>query len=146
MASSKNIPIARRLFEEVYSGKNFDSCDQYIVSDMHFYDPAAPNFRGGLQAFKERERAYARAFPDKSVNIDEIFEAGNKVVIRWTVNGTHKGNLPGISATGNRIHVTGIVILEFEDGRIANIWQTWDRLGLLEQLDQVQHKAVEALC
>lgn len=145
MASQKYVEAVRKVFDELFTKGNLNSCDQYFDKDLKFHDPSAPSFRGGLQAFKEREKAYHKAFPGKKCTIEDIFESGDKVVVRWSVQGTHGGDLPGIPKTGKRIQVTGIMILKFQGQQITEIWQTWDRLGLLEQVGQVQPQAAMSI-
>ncbi len=145
MPSSQKISSVYSLFDEVFTKGNLNYCDEIISSNVKFYDPAAQNYVKGLQAFKEREQGYQNAFPGKKANIDEIYESENKVIVRWSVSGKHSGDLPNIPATGNQVTVSGISILNFENGQITEINQSWDRLGLLEQLGQVQHEKACAL-
>jgi ketosteroid isomerase-like protein len=56
----------------------------------------------------------------------ELFSAGDRVVVRWT------------PATGNAVHVDAITIHRTEDGKIAETWETWDTLGLLQQIGAVR--------
>lgn len=77
------------------------------------------------------------AFPDFRVETDELIEAGDKVVSRWTVTGTHKGEYMGIPATGKRVNVTGMTLQRFEDGKIAEDWWAYDLLGFMQQVGAI---------
>ncbi|MEM1282392.1 MAG: ester cyclase [Chlamydiota bacterium] len=145
MANQEAQKMVKELFDEVFNKGNLNYLDQCIDKNVKFYDPSAPNFRGGLQAFKQREQAYQRAFPNKQCTVDDIFTSDDKIVVRWTVKGVHGGDLPGIKKTGNKIEITGIMILKTENNTITEIWQSWDRLGLLEQLGQVKPEPAAAL-
>ncbi len=145
MSNQESLKLVKQLFTEVFTKGNIDYCDQYIDKNVQFYDPSAPNFRGGLQAYKQREQAYQNAFPNKQCTVDDIFSADGRVVVRWTVKGVHGGDLPGIPKTGNKIEITGITILKLKNNIIQEIWQSWDRLGLLEQLGQVKPQPAAAL-
>lgn len=136
--SSQNINLVRRLFDEVYTKGNFALLDELMAPNIKLYDPARPQHREGLQAFKEVERIYKQAFPTKKLKIDDIFASEDKVVARWTCQGTHKGELEGISPTNRDFKISGITIYRFTNGKIVEIWQTWDRLGLLEQLGEIE--------
>jgi steroid delta-isomerase-like uncharacterized protein len=138
MNNQEQQKIVRTLFEEVFTAGNLNVCDQFFDENLQFFDPSAPNFRGGLQGFKERELGYQKAFPNKKCHIDELLFADDKVIVRWSVQGTHGGDLPGIPKTGKKIQVSGIMILKFKNEKIIEIRQIWDQLGLLEQLGQVQ--------
>jgi steroid delta-isomerase-like uncharacterized protein len=86
-----------------------------------------------LREFIERDRA---AFPDLHVQPDELLDAeGDRVVVRWTASGTHSGDaFLGQPASGRAFSISGIDIIRIEDGRVAEIWQAEDGIGLLKQL------------
>ena len=44
----------------------------------------------------------------------------------------------GINATGKSVRVTGISILRVAGGMLAEGWQNWDMLGLLQQIQGAQ--------
>ena len=74
------------------------------------------------------------AFPDAHFTIDDAFRAGQNEVARWTVTGTHEGELAGVPLTGRRFSVTGARIA---NGKITESWNNWDALGLMLQLGVV---------
>lgn len=61
----------------------------------------------------------------------------NKIAVRWTGTGTHKGDFMGIPATGKHVSVTGITVDTFKDGKVVESWTNYDALGLLHQLGVV---------
>jgi predicted ester cyclase len=64
------------------------------------------------------ERAFA-AIPDFKYELKSRFAAGRWAVIEWVMSGTHKGDLPGIPATGKRSSlIRGSTILELESRKI----------------------------
>ncbi len=75
-----------------------------------------------------------QAFPDLSHSIEDIFAKGDKVVARVLIQGTHKGELPGIPLTGNRVKYYQITILQVVGGKIKEGWRITDNLGLMTQL------------
>ena len=69
--------------------------------------------------------------------IEEIFSAGDRVVVRWTGSGTHVGEINGVPATGKKIRVDAITIHRMADGKIAETWEVWDTLSFLQQVGVV---------
>jgi len=69
--------------------------------------------------------------------IEEIFSAPDRVVVRWTGSGSHVGDLNGVPATGRPIRVDAITIHRMVDRKIAETWEVWDTLGLLQQIGVV---------
>jgi predicted ester cyclase len=74
------------------------------------------------------------AFPDLQVHVEDLVAEGEKLVTRYSVRGTHKGDLMGIPATGKEISITGTAIDRFENGLSVEHWEIIDQLGLMQQL------------
>ena len=62
---------------------------------------------------------------------------GDKVAVRFTARGTHKGEFLGIPPTGKQVAWAGINIYRVASGKIAETWQLSDGLGLMQQLGVV---------
>jgi predicted ester cyclase len=50
------------------------------------------------------------------------------------MSGTHQGKIMGIPATGQKISVQGVSIMEIEDGLIARGNNVWDTAGFLRAM------------
>jgi predicted ester cyclase len=85
----------------------------------------------GLESSSRGSRA---AFPDLHFVIEDEIVADDKVVVRWTAEGTHLGDFDGIVPTGRVVTWTGIDIVHLQDHRIVELWGNNDGLGLEEQL------------
>ncbi len=77
---------------------------------------------------------YQSAFPDAHWTVESQIAEGNTVATRWNARGTHRADLRGLAPTGKSAHVTGIWMHRIEGGKIAESWNQWDMLGLLQQL------------
>ena len=130
--------LVHSFFEEYFIRKNMAVADKVLADNYVLHDPYVPSASVGKEGFKKLQSTYFDAFPDHRLTVDEEFGEGDKVVTRWTTRGTHKKDLPGIPATGKAITVTGITISRVSDGKIAEEWQVWDKLGLLEQLGVIK--------
>lgn len=136
--SQQYINQIRSLFEEVYNKGNLSFCDNLFDSKLKINDPNASH-KEGLKNFKEMETLYKKAFPNKKAKIDSISATDNEVIVCWTCNGTHKGEFRGLSPTNKEFKISGISIYHFTNGKVTEIRQVWDVLGLLEQLGAVHH-------
>ncbi len=85
----------------------------------------------GIQANYSSLRA---AFPDVAFSLDDVLVDGDKVVVRYTMRGTHRGPFQGITASGRAVTVPGIGIYRVGDGQIQESWVMRDSLALLRQL------------
>jgi steroid delta-isomerase-like uncharacterized protein len=127
-----NVETSRRLFDAWNTG-DYSAIDEFVAADAPNHDPALPD-SNGAEGFKEAVKMYRAAFPDISMKVDEMFEAGDKVVTRWTSEGTNTAEMAGMPPTGKHVVVTGISIDRFEDGKVVESWTQWDNAGLMQQL------------
>jgi steroid delta-isomerase-like uncharacterized protein len=84
-----------------------------------------------LQAFAE---GFFSGFPDVTFELRSSFSDGASGGAEWVMRGTHKGDLPGMKATGKRIEVRGSSIFEFSGQRIRRCSDYWDMATFLKQL------------
>jgi steroid delta-isomerase-like uncharacterized protein len=138
MANQKNTTIVRTLFDEVFSKGNMNKLDELFQKEVKFHDVAFSEEIRGLKGIKEAEQMYKTAFPGKKVTIEDMLTADDKVIVRWKCTGTHKGELNGTAPTNRSINITGISIYRLANDKIVEVWQSWDRLGLYEQIGEIE--------
>ena len=122
MSSEDNKTLVRRLIEEVWNTSNYTQLEAL----------AAPSF---AESTKKLNQSVRLAFPDHSNTIDDIIAEGDKVVARWTLHGTHQGDVESplgrIPPTGKQVAFSGMHIFRIADGKIVERWAEADMLGLL---------------
>ena len=138
-----NEQASRKILEEVFGAGKYDLADDVIRADAIGHDPALPEPVKGPEGLKEAARGYRGAFPDLELTIHETVAEGELVAIRWTAQGTHRGDLFGIAPTGKQATVTGITIDRYAGGKIAESWTNWDTLGMLQQLGVIPAMAID---
>jgi steroid delta-isomerase-like uncharacterized protein len=126
--------VSRLIFEEVWNGKNIAAIDELMSADYVHHDPQSPKFSDGREGYKQLVAYYLNAFPDAHFTIDQEVQEGDTAVTRWTVSGTHKGDLPTLPASGKTFSVTGITVARLKDGKFVESWNNWDALGMMQQL------------
>ena len=87
--------------------------------------------RSQLRAFAE---AFFSGFPDITFELRSSVANGAGGSGEWIMRGTHRGDLPGMPATGKRMEVRGASTFEFEGGRIRRCSDYWDMATFLKQL------------
>ena len=134
--TSTNVDLARQ-FLLGHNQPNYLAVHEATLAPdaiVHEYLPGLPSSldRAGYAQFIAMFRA---SLPDVQNTILEVIDAGDRVVIRWTGSGTHTGEpLIGIPAAGKPVQAHGIYILCFAGGRIAEVWNHWDNLNVVQQL------------
>jgi steroid delta-isomerase-like uncharacterized protein len=136
---TRNKANERRFFEEVWNKGNFQVANQIVAAD--YVDHDATTSKTGPEGVREEVSFFRNAFPDLLFAIEDVIAEDDRVVTRITASGTHKGDLPGIPATGKRGVITGIVITRYARGKAAEAWVQFDFLGLYRQLGAIPARA-----
>jgi len=134
--SDQNKAAARRVFEAWEQG-DLDALDDLVAADAIDHDPYNPHANEGREGFKKTIAMYREAFPDLHFEIEDQIAEGDKVVTRWAGTGTHEGTLMGMEPTGTRATTRGIGIDRFEDGKIVESWNSWDTLGMMQNIGAI---------
>jgi steroid delta-isomerase-like uncharacterized protein len=131
--SEENKALVRLYADEVFNKRNYEVLDQIMA--FNFLDHVAIHGKvGGREGFKQFLCLLHAAFPDGQVRVEDLIAEGDKVVWRWTLRGTHRGEFRGIAPTGKLVTWTGIIIWRMAEGQIVEWWANNDTLGLLQQL------------
>jgi len=137
MAQSNRIELVSRIADDMWNRGKIDVGDEIMHADARYHGPHMPNGCGGRDDWKRAVAMYRASFPDSHVRYEEMIEADDVVIGRWSATATHTGNLPGLEATGRSIRITGITIYRFADGMISEAWEELDMLGMWQQLGVV---------
>ncbi len=133
MSIEENKAVAQRWIEEAWNKGDLAIVDELIASSYVLHDPTRPGLRG-REGIKASISMFRTAFPDLHFTIEDQIAEGDKVVIRYIVQGTHRGPLMGIAATGKQGTLTGMDIYRIADGQIEEAWSNWDMLRMLQQM------------
>jgi steroid delta-isomerase-like uncharacterized protein len=145
MSMDENKTIVRRFFEELWNAKQLDRIDELVARDYIDGNPL-PGQAPGLEAAKQKWAMYFAGIPDLSAKLEDLVAEGDKVVVRFTAEGTHEGTLLGVPPTGKRLRISGISIYRLAEGKVVEHWEEGDRLGLLQQLGVIPAPAAHGDC
>jgi predicted ester cyclase len=91
----------------------------------------------GLKDYKQSTSEIYSALPDVHFTLDDMVVEGDKVAVRFTFSGTHKGEFMGIPPSNRKVTMWGIYIDRIAGGKFAESWTRYDTLGLMQQLGTV---------
>lgn len=136
MSTEQNKALVRRL-EEVFNRGNISLVDELFAPDFVEHEELPPGIPPGREAVKQLTTMFRSAFPDFKATIDDIVAEGDKVVIRQTWSGTHKGEFMGVPPTGKSVSFGVIDIVRIAGGKLVEHWGQMDNMGMMQQLGAI---------
>ena len=119
---------------EAWNKGDFEVWKQMHADEYAYYSPSNSTKPLSREETIEMGKEFFKSFPDATTSIEELIAAGDKVITRWILRGTHKGGFTGIAATGDRVENSGIMITRIENGKVVEDKEDYDSLGMMLQL------------
>jgi len=135
----ENKDLMTRYFTETNAVKG-DVAKILAIFDKYFAPNVVYHLTIGDWNFEQTKQFTAASYknvPDLNQTIEDIVAEGDKVVVRFTISGTHNGEFMGIAPTGKKFTQTSTSIFRIAGGKIAEVWWLADTLGLLQQLGAI---------
>jgi predicted ester cyclase len=124
--------LGRIWFEEVWNQGRREAIAEMLAPNILLHDGGVDT--EGTEPFHVFFDRMQDTFSDIHVDVDFVLGEGDIATVRWNCKAKHTGLGFGIPPTGVEIHVTGISIIQVEDGLMTEAWQNWDMLGMMEQI------------
>ena len=136
MTTEDNKACVRRFFEEVCNGRDLQTAEALFDPEFVLHEPRSVSPGGkGISAIQNEVSIYHKGIPDAQWIVHEVLAAENdKVVVRWTGQGTHTADLAGISPTGRKVSVEAMTLFTCRKGKIIEMVDSWDALSMMQQL------------
>lgn len=135
---NEHITLVRRLFADLSRKDNYSRHDEWFTSDVLVHGPATGEITRGSASDKRPGGELSKTFEHIEFEINEIVARNQKVIVRWTAR-LAKG-FDGTCDTETT--ASGTSIYRFRGDKICEVWQSWDRLGVLEQIAELEVKPI----
>jgi len=132
--SDANKALIRRFYEEVWNNGHLDVADEVFSEDYVRHDLRPTQALPGPAGQKKVARDFRAAFPDLVYTLDLLLAEGDLVAARWTMEGTNTGQWGDVPPSGKHIQFSGVNIFRFAGGKVVEIWNHRDDLGVAQQL------------
>jgi steroid delta-isomerase-like uncharacterized protein len=119
---------------QFWSSHDMDRLLALFTADVVYEDVtmgAVNHGKAELRAFGE---GFFVGFPDVAFEVTSRFAGRTSGALEWVMRGTHRGDLPGMPATGRQVDVRGASIIEFAGDKIRRCSDYWDMATFLKQL------------
>jgi steroid delta-isomerase-like uncharacterized protein len=128
--------MEKQLVADLYKVWSQDDLSQLgsLVSENYtiFSDPGDGKTLK-LEEYHTRLMYSRKAFPDLFFEISHLISEEQLVDVVWKATGTHRGDLPGLPATGKKLTFAGQTMYLIKNKKFAGHWQTIDRLDFIQQ-------------
>ncbi|HJV14878.1 MAG TPA: ester cyclase [Propionibacteriaceae bacterium] len=129
MDATSNKDVVRRIYEDLVNGQRLDLLEDYFSPDY-----ANHKMPGGREGTRQLFVVLFAAFPDVQVSIDSMCGEEDRVWVRITMRGTHRGMFMGMPGTGKTFAATTLNEVRLEDGKVVEEWGVTDTLAMMQQL------------
>jgi steroid delta-isomerase-like uncharacterized protein len=132
-----NEEIVRTACQVIWTDGDVSRIGEFYADDFQADYPIT-NWGKGLEGLKQLAIDQRIAFPDYRERIDELIDAGDRIIVRLTIRGTHKGPLPNLPATGKSIEFSDVTICRIQNGKIVEQSGLSDYLTVYVQLGVIE--------
>ena len=133
--SVQNKAVCRQIFKLINERK-LDEAFALYAEDYIYHGPGGQELRG-REAIRSLWEDWLAGFPDLYTTIDDMIAEGDKLAVRWRIEGTHTGEFMGIAPTGVAIEVGINEIFRVANGQSVEAWDQYDGLGLMQQIGAI---------
>lgn len=136
MSSEGNEDTVKRFIDEVWNKRKLDLLEgllhfPYEINNLlSEAGPAEVDPAGMRRHIQE----WIDAFPDLHLAVADMVAEDDKVVLLWTMKGTHHGEYQGKGPTGNKINVNAVALFRLKDGKLCGHSVMVDALNLYQQI------------
>ena len=129
--SAENKSVIRRWIE-AFNRRDLEAGAQLMDANYVRHLPGLES--RGAEGFKQVATAFLTGFPDSKLTIEDLIAEDDRVVVRFTVRGTHLGDFAGIPPTNRQIVLPVIMVNQISHGKMSESWEVVDQLGLFQAL------------
>jgi steroid delta-isomerase-like uncharacterized protein len=129
--------LVERWLEKVLTSHDLELLDTIALAETLIHKTAMPCEASyyGMNGVRTWLGEQWSSFPDLEITEYFTLAQGDIVVARWKARGKSEGSFLMLPPTGKTVEYTGVSMYRIEEGRIAEIWETRNTLGIMQQLN-----------
>lgn len=122
----------RGFWEEVYNKRDPSAVPEFFTDDATISNG---DNSWSVSEYEEYLVPVFEAFPDYSLEFEEIFADGGKVAFQFSDSGTLENEFGEIQPTGEGFENENVGIAHVENGKISKLRYEVDTLSFMQQMD-----------
>ena len=120
---------------DAINSKNFEALNDLGAANFVRHCQATPDVKvNNLEDFKRYLRQDSATFPDSRMTMDHLVAEGDFVAFHGSYVATQKGPMGPFPPSNKQMSIEIAGVQRFENGKVAEMWVTWDNLAALMQL------------
>ena len=127
-----NTELVQYVCNMLWERRYLDVIEDCFAPNAKIYSPF--NVQYGTLSMRDIADKWLTAFPDLVIKWQDFIAGDNKVVVRWSANGTHLGSFFETSPTHHEVYYSGVTIFTLENNKISEYWSLIDMHSILKQL------------
>lgn len=149
MDRKKTQSIVEHVLYEFFGNGNLSKYEQFVEKDIKVHYPLGSRALGlfslsGRDDVKIVDEQYCEAFQVKKIEIGDMLLDENKVLARWSATVNHRKDFFLLKRSNKLIDLTGQTVYELNrKEKIQEVWQFWDLLGLMYQVNKERSQDLE---
>lgn len=125
--------LLRSYIQEVWVEGRPDAAVEFLDDDYRRHvSPTRPPLGRAEQI--ELLKGFRTAFPDISIEVEDVIATGDRLAFRSVMRGTHRAPFLGIAPTGQQVEVSLLDIWRIRRGKVVEQWGGPDTYDLTRQL------------
>jgi ketosteroid isomerase-like protein len=116
---AENKAIVLRSESELWSKGNLAAADELYSPNFVCHFVVGPEWKG-VQGIKREVASHRTSFPDWQETVDDVVAEGDKVVIRFTSTGTHRGEFQGMAPTGRKVKIQEMATSAYRMAKLSS--------------------------
>ena len=130
MSVEANVRLVRRYVEDAVNGGDLTVLDETHAPTYRAHVPSRPDELRTRDDLRRQITSIRSTYPDGRFTIDDLIAAEDKVVVRYSLTGTH-------ATKGKAIATTGFMVFRLADGQVVEYWGLADNLTMGRQLGDI---------
>ena len=132
-----NTRLVRSFYADVLSSTTAPDLTERMSRALAPEWESIGDYSGGKknrEQFGAQLQGFGKLIPDLTWKIEELFEAGDRIIVRGRASGTPTGDFMGVPASGKRFEVMSVDIHTLDVGKIVRTHHVEDWAGAIRQL------------
>jgi steroid delta-isomerase-like uncharacterized protein len=127
--------LIQTFMEQLWNQKDLSVIDQFFSDKTLIHSPMKKT--QGKKEMQAIVQHWLQAFSDLHCDWLDWITEDQKVMVRWTAQGTHLGHFMEFPATGKNIQYEGVSIFQLNEKMITEYWGLVDIYRLIQQLKSI---------